>query len=80
MLWSAPFKIIVIFFILYSKIGYSSFVGSAALLFMMPLNSFMAKRFNQKLREKLKIKDKRISSISEMLNFIKVQKYVKTKP
>ena len=72
--WSAPFQIIVSIIFLYFTIQYAVFAGLVILLLLLPVNGIIA-AFYMKFQKKLMaLKDKRIKTITEILNGIKVIK------
>ena len=74
LIWSAPFQIVVSIVFLYFTIKYAVFAGLFILLLMLPLNGVIA-AISMKLQKILMaLKDKRIKTITEILNGIKVIK------
>lgn len=72
-LWSAPFQLIMIFFLLYGKLGFSALSGFAVLCLVVPINTLLTKELSKKELEKLKFKDTRIKTINEVLSGMKVK-------
>jgi ATP-binding cassette, subfamily C (CFTR/MRP), member 1 len=75
MLWSAPFQIIIVFVLLYNKIGYAALFGFAALVVVVPLNAFFTNKYDKNFGKKLEMKDQRLKILNEILNGIKVEKF-----
>eukprot|EP00800_Vazella_pourtalesii_P021766 TRINITY_DN821_c0_g1_i2.p1 TRINITY_DN821_c0_g1~~TRINITY_DN821_c0_g1_i2.p1 ORF type:complete len:1532 (-),score=331.57 TRINITY_DN821_c0_g1_i2:43-4638(-) len=74
LIWSAPFQILISVVFLYFTIQYAVFAGLVVMILMIPINSVIA-AINRKFQKKLMIlKDKRIKTITEILNGIKVIK------
>ena len=70
-LWSAPFQITLCMISLYQLVGVSCFAGVGAMLFMIPINGFIA-RFMKKLQlSQMKYKDSRARLMTEILNNMK---------
>lgn len=74
-LWSCPTKIIGASILLWFYIGPAVFAGLAALIIILPLNSYSTNLYNKYETEKLNFRDSRIKVISEVLNGIKVIKF-----
>ncbi|KAI6652539.1 Multidrug resistance-associated protein 1 [Oopsacas minuta] len=74
MIWSAPFQILLSITFLYFVIQYAVFAGLLVMFLMIPINGVIA-AISLKLQKKLmELKDKRIKTITEILNGIKVIK------
>jgi ATP-binding cassette subfamily C (CFTR/MRP) protein 1 len=71
-IWSAPFQLVMIFGLLYAKLGYSALSGFVVLCLVVPLNTFLTKQLSKKELQKLKHKDTRIKTINEVLSGMKV--------
>ena len=71
-LWSAPFQLIMIFCLLYVKLGFSALSGFVVLCLVVPINSLLTKLLSKKELQKLKYKDTRIKTINEVLSGMKV--------
>lgn len=74
LIWSGPLQIIVALFFLYCVIGLAAIAGFVVLLLLLPVTVFvfvLGRYFQAKL---MKIKDKRIKLIYEVLSGIKVNK------
>lgn len=71
-LWSAPLQISIALWQLYETIGVSLFAGFAFMVVMMPLNGFVAAKQRKIQIAQMKLKDKRIKIMNEVLSGIKV--------
>ncbi|ESP02879.1 hypothetical protein LOTGIDRAFT_110718, partial [Lottia gigantea] len=74
LLWSTPLQIVLSLVLLYYTIGPAVFAGVVVLCLMIPINSVFAGKQQKYQQENLKIKDKRIKWMTEILNGIKVLK------
>uniref|UniRef100_T1K4Y0 ABC-type glutathione-S-conjugate transporter n=1 Tax=Tetranychus urticae TaxID=32264 RepID=T1K4Y0_TETUR len=75
LIWSCPLQIGISIYFLYQELGYSSFFGLAAMVIVMPFNSFMVK-WCQKFQVKfMKHKDERVKFMNEVLSGIKILKF-----
>ena len=73
--FSAPLQLFIAVYMLWKYIGAATFAGMACMLFFLPLNAFFS-RLGKKIRkEKYKLQDRRIKTINEMLNGIRVIKF-----
>ena len=72
MIWSAPLQIVLSLVFLYLTMGPSIFAGFGVMVFMIPVNAFLA-TWSRKLQVKqMALKDSRIKLVNEVLNGIKV--------
>ncbi|CAG8970709.1 hypothetical protein HYALB_00001490 [Hymenoscyphus albidus] len=70
-LWSAPYQITLCMLSLYQLVGWSMLAGVGAMIFMIPVNGFIA-RFMKRLQKKqMKNKDSRTRLIAEIVNNMK---------
>ena len=74
MLWSAPLQIVISAYFMYVELGVATFVGMGILFATMPLNFFLGKYMRSFQVTQMKLKDKRIKAMNEILNGIKVLK------
>ncbi|KAJ5665160.1 uncharacterized protein N7477_007608 [Penicillium maclennaniae] len=75
-LWaSVPVQIIMAITLLYKIMGFSSFAGIALMVFMLPINLFIARQFNKVQNAILKGTDARIHATNEVLQNIRIIKY-----
>lgn len=72
--WSAPTEILLVFIVLWFYIGWSMFAGLSVLVFLVPLNAVLSKKYNTFQIQNIKAKDTRLKMINEILNGIKVNK------
>ncbi|XP_050344711.1 ATP-binding cassette sub-family C member Sur-like isoform X2 [Nymphalis io] len=73
--WAIPLKVIVILYLLYTKLGYSAIIGSVtSLCLITPLQLFIGKKISDNSRDISKCTDHRISKISEILQGMNVIK------
>ncbi|BFZ19876.1 hypothetical protein BsWGS_22915 [Bradybaena similaris] len=72
--FSAPFQIAVALYMLYDQIGLATFAGLGVLVILLPMNtvtSITMRRFN---RQMMRLKDRRIRLMNEVLTGMKVLK------
>ena len=74
MLWSAPMQICVSSYFMYNELQEATFVGMGVLFASMPLNFLLGKYMRSFQMEQMKLKDKRIKSMNEILGGMKVLK------
>ena len=74
-MWSAPLQIAIALWQLYETIGASLFAGFAIMIFMLPLNGFVAAKQRSLQITQMKLKDERIKMMNEVLSGIRVNKY-----
>ncbi|EFA83154.1 ABC transporter C family protein [Heterostelium album PN500] len=74
MIWSAFFQIAVAIFLLYREINVGIFAGLAVLILIIPLNLAVSNMAKKRTGMAMKLKDKRIKAVNEVLNGIKVIK------
>ncbi|KAI9208081.1 P-loop containing nucleoside triphosphate hydrolase protein, partial [Polychytrium aggregatum] len=70
----APFEFALVLYCLWEQIGVSSLAGMLGLALLVPLQSQFGKMFGAIRRETNKFRDKRISSLSDLLSGIQVIK------
>lgn len=80
MLWSAPLQICLALYFLWNILGPSVLAGLAVILFVMPLNAFVARKQRGVQCSQMVNKDERIKTINELLNGIKVLKLYAWEP
>ncbi|XP_035829879.1 multidrug resistance-associated protein 1 [Aplysia californica] len=73
-LFSTPFQIAIALYMLFDQIGVAVFAGVGVIVLLMPLNTFVGVFLRQYNREVMKVKDKRIRLMNEVLNGMKVLK------
>ena len=69
--WSAPFQIIICMVSLYQLVGWSMLAGIAVMLFMIPINGFIARVMRKLQKQQMKNKDARSRLIAEIINNMK---------
>lgn len=74
MIWSAPFQISVALYFLWHYLGPSVLAGLAVMIFLIPINGFIANRVEKLQVKQMKNKDERVKLMNEVLNGIKVKK------
>ena len=74
LLWSSPLQILVSMVLLYRLVGVSSLVGLAVMLAVMPINASILLRLRALQERNMKEKDKRVKTVSEILQSMKVIK------
>lgn len=70
-LWSAPFQIILCMASLYQLVGLSMLAGIGVMVFMIPINGFIAKIMKTLQKRQMKNKDARTRLMTEILNNMK---------
>ncbi|XP_075969494.1 sulfonylurea receptor isoform X2 [Anticarsia gemmatalis] len=74
-IWAIPLKIIVILYLLYTKLGISAIIGTAAcVLIITPLQFFIGKKISDNSKDIAKCTDHRISKMTEIIQGIDVIK------
>ena len=73
-LWSSPFTVIVCQYFLWQVLGPASLAGLAMMILTIPLNSLIAKKLKKVQQSNLKNKDRRMRTMNEVLDGIKVLK------
>ncbi|KAE8321309.1 hypothetical protein BDV39DRAFT_186013 [Aspergillus sergii] len=75
-LWaSVPVQITIAVTLLYRLLGFSSFAGIVIMIFMLPVNLFIAKQFTKVQNQILTSTDARIHATNEILQNIRIIKY-----
>ncbi|ORX94321.1 P-loop containing nucleoside triphosphate hydrolase protein [Basidiobolus meristosporus CBS 931.73] len=69
-----PIQAVVIIVLLYREIGVSVFAGLCAFVFLLPLQTYFAKRFSRMREETVMYRDERIRSLSDVLSGIDLVK------
>ncbi|TPX44411.1 hypothetical protein SeLEV6574_g04522 [Synchytrium endobioticum] len=73
-LWSGPFQIGLALYFLYQALGPAIFAGVGVMVFMIPVNGWLATQAKKVGVQQMKNKDRRIKMMDEILNGIKVIK------
>ena len=74
LLWSSPLQIFVSMVLLYRLVGISSLVGLGVMLAVMPINASILLKLRSLQESNMKEKDKRVKTVSEILQSMKVIK------
>ncbi|XP_045785770.1 ATP-binding cassette sub-family C member 9-like isoform X2 [Maniola jurtina] len=73
--WAIPLKVILILYLLYTKLGTSAVIGTAAsFLFITPLQFYIGKKISDNSKDTSKCTDHRVSKLSEILQGMNVIK------
>ncbi|XP_072247113.1 ATP-binding cassette sub-family C member 2 isoform X2 [Leuresthes tenuis] len=80
LLWSSPLQIIVAIVFLWLELGPSALAGLAVMVLMVPINGLLATKARNFQVENMKHKDKRMKTMNEMLNGIKILKLFAWEP
>lgn len=70
-LWSAPFQITLCMLSLYQLVGWSMLAGVGVMIFMIPINGFIARYMKNLQKQQMKNKDARSRLIAEIVNNMK---------
>jgi ABC-type multidrug transport system fused ATPase/permease subunit len=73
-MWSAPLQIIIAVYLLWQQLGIATLAGVSVMLILMPINGFVAMRLRLLQTALMKLKDKRIKLMNEILSGIRVWK------
>lgn len=73
-LWTAPVQIAIALYLLYNELGLSVLGGLALMILFIPINAYVTKQVKNYQSQQMKLKDKRLKAINEMLSGIKVLK------
>lgn len=73
-LWSASLQITITVYLLWQKLGIVTLVGVSVMLILMPINGFVATRLKLLQTSLMKLKDKRIELMNDILSGIHVWK------
>uniref|UniRef100_A0A9J8ATG6 ABC-type glutathione-S-conjugate transporter n=1 Tax=Cyprinus carpio carpio TaxID=630221 RepID=A0A9J8ATG6_CYPCA len=72
--WLAPIEVTLCLFFLWQHLGPSALAGIATVIFIFPLNGFIARQ-RSKLQVQMKYMDGRVKLMNEILNGIKILKF-----
>ena len=72
---ATPVQVIIAFILLYQVMGYSSIVGIAIMLLLMPVNVVISNQFSAVQKKIMAATDGRIHSTNEVLSNIRIIKY-----
>ena len=73
-LWSAPLQIGIALYLLWQQLGVATLAGMLFMITLLPLNGLIAEKIRLKSKEIMKMKDKRVKLMNEILNGIRVFK------
>lgn len=80
MIWSAPLQIILALYFLWDVLGPSVLAGLAVMIFLIPVNGYIANRVKVLQIKQMKNKDERVKLMNEVLSGIKVLKLYAWEP
>ena len=80
MIWSSPISIIFCMYFLWGILGPASLAGLAVMILMIPANMLVAKKMRKYQISQMRLKDKRVKLMDEVLNGIKVLKLYAWEP
>ena len=72
--WSAPLQIIIAISLLWQQLGVATLAGIAFVVILIPTNGYIGKKVKDIGHTVMKLKDKRVKLMNEILNGIKVFK------
>ena len=73
-LWSGPLQIAIALFLLWQQLGLASLAGVGLIVMILPLNFLISNGMSVNMDITMKIKDKKMKLLNEILNAIKVLK------
>ena len=73
-LWISPLQIVACLLLLWQQMGLATIAGISLMILLIPINAVFTSKFEQKQKNVMKEKDKRIKLFNEILNGIKVLK------
>uniref|UniRef100_A0A673MVE0 ATP-binding cassette, sub-family C (CFTR/MRP), member 6a n=1 Tax=Sinocyclocheilus rhinocerous TaxID=307959 RepID=A0A673MVE0_9TELE len=73
--WLAPIEITLCLFFLWQHLGPSALAGIATVIFIFPLNGFIARKRSKLQEIQMKYMDGRVKLMNEILNGIKILKF-----
>ena len=73
-LWSGPLQITIALFLLWQQLGVASLAGVGLIVMILPLNFVISNRMSVNTDITMKMTDKKIKLMNEILNSIKVLK------
>ena len=75
-LWAnTPVQVVVAIFLLYRILGYSSIAGIGMMIFLLPINMYVARQFSKIQKLILAATDARIHTTNEVLTNIRIIKF-----
>ncbi|TRY81629.1 hypothetical protein DNTS_014478 [Danionella cerebrum] len=73
--WLAPIEVTLCLFFLWQHLGPSALAGIATVIFIFPLNGFIARKRSKLQEVQMKYMDGRVKLMNEILNGIKILKF-----
>lgn len=73
--WLAPIEVTLCLFFLWQHLGPSALAGIATVIFIFPLNGFIARKRSKLQEIQMKYMDGRVKLMNEILNGIKILKF-----
>ena len=73
-MWSAPLQIGIAIYLLWQQLGIATLSGVVVMIILMPINGFVATRLRLLQISLMKLKDRRIKLMNEILSGIRVWK------
>ncbi|GLV32342.1 Multidrug-Resistance like Protein 1 [Carabus blaptoides fortunei] len=80
MIWSAPLQIALALYFLWNTLGPSVLAGLAVMIFLIPINGYIANKVKTLQIRQMKNKDERVKLMNEVLSGIKVLKLYAWEP
>ncbi|KAF9481117.1 multidrug resistance-associated ABC transporter [Pholiota conissans] len=74
LVWAAPLQIILCTLFLYRLLGWSSFIGTAFTILLIPAPGYAAKLTQDVQRKKMKKTDARVQAVTEVVNVLRMVK------
>ena len=75
MIFIAPIQVIVCLYLIYTQVGDAMFVGLAFMIFLIPIQGFVFGTLFMNQKKFLKLTDKRVNIMNEVLMGVRVLKY-----
>ena len=79
-LWSSVLQISLATYFIYQELGWPAFIGVSILIISMPVNGYIASLMKKFQLKQMKLKDKRIKLMNEILGGVKVLKLYAWEP
>ena len=73
--WATPMSVILSFYCLWGLLGASSMAGLGVLCLLVPINAYLKRLMKRYNKKTMKLKDKRIKVMNEILDGMKVLKF-----
>jgi len=78
MVWSAPMQIVGAVYFLWQELGPSVLAGLATMVFLIPVNGWVAAKTRTFQIKQMKEKDKRVKQMNEILQGMKVREDIRS--